>query len=402
MKRALAMVVAFVLGVGGLLAFAAPAHAAPTLIASPATIEVGGTTTVSGTEMAPGAYAWVVTPPGGGNIFVTDPDAAIVEGDGILAPTTFGGPGTGLFDTVGEWQIMGYHAGASNSRTVTITVTDASPPALPSGTIDAVTSVACGELEVTITTKNFTGTIPLTMYHPAALQKGPYVLADVTSDPQTQTVTLPVNMDWYLAGNSAVVLVTPGHDPDSDDHTTQDGHDMTGDEGLVPCAAAAVAPGPVTSLAGGAGDGQVVLTWDAPTDDGGSPITDYAVEYSEDGGVTWLTFDDGVSPQTGATVTGLTNGVEYLFQVTARNEAGDSEPAVTSEPITPIAPEPEPEPEPEPTASEPTPSATQATAAKSGNLAATGSTGVGWLPLLALLTLGAGVALTFRRRTTSS
>jgi hypothetical protein len=41
-----------------------------------------------------------------------------------------------------------------------------------------------------------------------------------------------------------------------------------------------------TSLAGTAGDGQVALTWVAPATTHGT-ITDYVVQYSADGGVTW-------------------------------------------------------------------------------------------------------------------
>lgn len=86
--------------------------------------------------------------------------------------------------------------------------------------------------------------------------------------------------------------------------------------------------GPVapTSLAGTPGDGQVALTWAAPATTHGT-ITDYEVQYSSDGGVTWATFyEPPASPQgwdistaTSRTVTGLTNGTEYTFRVAAVN-----------------------------------------------------------------------------------
>ncbi len=78
----------------------------------------------------------------------------------------------------------------------------------------------------------------------------------------------------------------------------------------------------VTGLAGTAGDGQVTLTWTAPLSDGGSAITDYSIQFSSDAGVTWTTFPDAVSTLTSATVTGLTNGTSYLFEVAAANSAG--------------------------------------------------------------------------------
>jgi hypothetical protein len=69
---------------------------------------------------------------------------------------------------------------------------------------------------------------------------------------------------------------------------------------------------------------QSVLTWTAPSRNGGSSITDYVVQYSTsatfDSAVT--TFTDGVSASTGATVTGLTNGTTYYFRVAAVNSVG--------------------------------------------------------------------------------
>ncbi len=66
----------------------------------------------------------------------------------------------------------------------------------------------------------------------------------------------------------------------------------------------------------------VTLTWDAP-DDGGSAITGYTVERSEDDGATWTD-----QSHSGTTVTlvqsGLTSGTTYLYQVKAINANGDS------------------------------------------------------------------------------
>ena len=84
---------------------------------------------------------------------------------------------------------------------------------------------------------------------------------------------------------------------------------------------------PVLSAA--AGDSLVTLTWSA-SDTGGAPITGYEYRRSADGGTTW-------SPDWGAiadsapgganddsfTVSGLTNGTQYTFEVRAVNKAGD-------------------------------------------------------------------------------
>lgn len=83
------------------------------------------------------------------------------------------------------------------------------------------------------------------------------------------------------------------------------------------------------------GDGQVELTWTAPT--GGSTPTDYIVQYSSNGGSSWTTFSDGVSSATAATVTGLTNGTGYIFRVQAVNILGESPYGSASGTITPSA-----------------------------------------------------------------
>ena len=62
------------------------------------------------------------------------------------------------------------------------------------------------------------------------------------------------------------------------------------------------------------GDGEIVLSWDAPASDGGAEITDY--EYRINGSGPWIPIG---STDTTHTVTGLVNGTEYTFQVRAVN-----------------------------------------------------------------------------------
>ena len=94
-------------------------------------------------------------------------------------------------------------------------------------------------------------------------------------------------------------------------------------------------PGQPTSVSGVAGVGQVALSWTAPTSDGGSPLTDYVVEYSTNSGTTWITFADSVSTTASVTVTGLVNGTGYVFRVSARNTAGTGLPSSSSSSVVP-------------------------------------------------------------------
>ena len=81
------------------------------------------------------------------------------------------------------------------------------------------------------------------------------------------------------------------------------------------------------------GNGEVVLSWDAPESDGGSSITDY--EYRINGQNPWISIG---STETTYTVTGLDNGAEYTFQVRAVNRIGTGRVPNQAE-ATPEAPE---------------------------------------------------------------
>ena len=102
---------------------------------------------------------------------------------------------------------------------------------------------------------------------------------------------------------------------------------ITASFALIPLAQAdshlepATVPDAPTDLTAIAGDTEVSLSWTAPINDGSSPILDYLIQYSIDG-ITWITFTDGVSVVTSATVTGLTNDQSYDFRVSSINKVG--------------------------------------------------------------------------------
>ncbi|WP_434752899.1 S-layer homology domain-containing protein [Paenibacillus amylolyticus] len=89
-------------------------------------------------------------------------------------------------------------------------------------------------------------------------------------------------------------------------------------------------PGVPTDVTATPGDGQAVLKFTAPTDDGGSPITGYEVTVSPgDRKVT-----GNASP---ITITGLRNGTSYTFTVKAMNGAGKSAESAPSNAVVPLA-----------------------------------------------------------------
>jgi methionine-rich copper-binding protein CopC len=101
-------------------------------------------------------------------------------------------------------------------------------------------------------------------------------------------------------------------------------------------------PGQPTGLEAIADNQVADLTWNAPSSDGGSPITDYRIEYSSDSGTTWVLFGDETGTATSLLVTGLTNQLQYSFRISAVTAAGvgpsSSEVSATSAPTIPDPP----------------------------------------------------------------
>lgn len=83
----------------------------------------------------------------------------------------------------------------------------------------------------------------------------------------------------------------------------------------------ATTPGTPTGLSATPGHGQVDLSWAAPSDNGGAAVTSYTVQYRTPSGSGSFTPLSPVSG-TSTTVSGLTNGQSYDFQVAATNSVG--------------------------------------------------------------------------------
>jgi len=77
-----------------------------------------------------------------------------------------------------------------------------------------------------------------------------------------------------------------------------------------------------------------VLSWVAPAN-GGAKISDYKVEYSTDGGNTWLTVSKSASTSTSITLKNLKTKTSYLFRVSAKNSVGYSAPSSNLIVVTP-------------------------------------------------------------------
>ena len=88
-------------------------------------------------------------------------------------------------------------------------------------------------------------------------------------------------------------------------------------------------PDQVTGLTVTPGDTENALAWSAPAANH-SPIGDYVIEVSVNGGATWAVVADGTGTATGATHTGLTNGLVYTYRVAAVNGIGTGPASATA------------------------------------------------------------------------
>ncbi|KAG2470301.1 TITIN protein, partial [Polypterus senegalus] len=91
------------------------------------------------------------------------------------------------------------------------------------------------------------------------------------------------------------------------------------------------------------GRNSVHLMWEAPENDGGSPLTGYLLEKREANRKTWVKVIGGVYDQE-FTVMDLVQGKEYLFKVSACNKCGVGEPALIDDPVNVSVPATVPDP----------------------------------------------------------
>ncbi len=94
-----------------------------------------------------------------------------------------------------------------------------------------------------------------------------------------------------------------------------------------------VAPEAPSNVSASSATAQALVSWTAPTEEGGTPLTGYTVTPYIGSAAQPST---NVSASTTSTkITGLSNGTTYTFKVTASNAVGASEPSQASSAVTP-------------------------------------------------------------------
>ena len=230
-------------------------------------------------------------------------------------------------DTDGDYVVVVRATSGTGARvktaeqTITVTVTDVGgeAPGVPAAPVVSPASVT--SLNVSWTAPTNAGP-PITDYdyrHRVTLSQGSWT--EVT----TTTITgLGTTIEGLAEDTEYDVQVRATND-EGTSGWSDSGMGMRGTE------AGAIANAP-ENLQATAGDAQATLTWSAPNNEVGADITGYAYRYKESGG-DFTAYTDipesgpGEANARSYTVTELTNGVEYVFQVRALNEHGGGLPA---------------------------------------------------------------------------
>lgn len=220
-------------------------------------------------------------------------------GTGAVSPITVAGLTNGVAYTFTVAATN--NAGTGSSSTASNAITPAAPQTITFNTPG---------------TQNFGTTPTLTATSSSAL-----TVTFTSSTTGVCTITPSGGLTFVTAGSCTIVA------------------NQAGDGGYLPATpvsqtftVSAVAPGAPTAVVATAGDTQASVAFTAPAFSGGATIVGYNVTANPGGSVS-----TGVGSP--ISVTGLTNGVDYTFTVTATTHVGTGAASAASNSITPAAPQ---------------------------------------------------------------
>jgi hypothetical protein len=288
----------------------------------------GNVTATAGNGQA--TVSWTAPSNSGGSAITaytvtTSPGGLTATAAGNATSATVGGltNGTGYTFTVTAANAAGIGPASAASNMVTPSAT---APMSISGSKIGGNLCTCNVLTAFVGGVACTNTVPLTYNASFALQVG--------CGTAGQAVTFAVNgtpVGLSTSTGQGCLAFAPG--------TAANGVQVsTGYTQNTSCATVPglpTAPGAPANVTATAGNGQATVSWAAPSNNGGSPITGYAIT-SSPGGVTVT----AAGSATSAAVAPLTNGTSYTFTVTATNAIGTGPASTPSNAVTPSAPVP--------------------------------------------------------------
>ena len=266
------------------------------------------------------AVSWSPSSNNGGDPGISYLVSESIHGKSCTASTTNTCTLAGLQDGVvyGPFSVVAVNSGGtSNAAVATPTVVTALGP--PGPPISAYVSVS--------------GSTASLSWIPPTRNGGSAVLTYIASDGNGATCTYVV----ATPQSNTCSMTGPGVSS-SDNFSVV----ATNAQGRGPAATASTTtpstiPGPPTGVAATANpDGSVSVTWSPPTDDGGSPVTSYAVSNA---GILYVWANRcSASTQTTCRVTGLSPGLPVSLSVWAINANGVSSSSAATFPVVPISP----------------------------------------------------------------
>jgi len=259
-------------------------------------------------------------------------DDTLTAGSGYTARTNISN--SGAMELLSEDQVVG--AGSTPAATVgtgpktvwemstvVFTAGAQAPPTAPSAPTGISASAGNQSAVVTWSAPANNGS-PITSYSIT-----PYV-AGVAQNPTPVTGTPPATtatITGLTNGDAYTFTVTATNGVGSGPASPQS-------NSVTPVAPSV--PAAPTGVAAIAGNQSATVSWAAPAN-GGSPITIYSVTPYLAGVAQTPTEVSGSPPATTADVTGLTNGDQYTFTVTATNAVGTGPPSGVSNSVSPTA-----------------------------------------------------------------
>ncbi len=288
-----------------------------------------------------------------------------------VTPATFPGAPTGVSDTAGNaqvsvaWQAPAFNGGSVITGYTVTAVQDTGKHCSTTTTLSCtvINLINGNSYTFTVTAGNAMGTGPASAPSPSVKPSAP---PNAPGPPQSVTAKPGNGRDtvtWLVPlsdSGSAITLYTVTSNPDGKTCTTTGGLSCV-DSGLTngtsytftvtatnsagtgvasqPSAIAIPlgAPGVPAISSAAPGNGQVTVSWTAPSSNGGAAITLYTVAaVTASGSVpsgtpcAWST-----GPLT-CSVTGLTNGMAYTVSVTAKNSVGTGPASPSSAPVIPL------------------------------------------------------------------
>ncbi len=148
--------------------------------------------------------------------------------------------------------------------------------------------------------------------------------------PQSVTIT---GVDDSIVDGNQDTAVTIAVDDDNSDNAFDGIADQTATATTTDNDGSVSTPGAPSAVLAVAGPQSALVTWEAPTSDGGATVTAYQLDYSPDSGTTWTTSATDAATLS-LTVEGLTAGSEYVFRVSATNSVGTGDTSVASTAVT--------------------------------------------------------------------